>query len=228
MLTTPNPKEENRPLSAAKDIKDFYLQHCPKIFSQDGCSRFIQAANVVKSLMGPKYDGKYLHGILREKLGETRLHQTLTNVVIPTFDIKKLQPRIFSSYEVRIDSSTDALLSDICTGTFAAPTYLPVHYFQTQDSSGKTKEFHLNDGGVAANNPPTDYARFLVVSLGTGSPKCEEKYNASLAAKRVVLGWLTSEHATPLVDIFMDASNDMVDFHLATVFHALQSEKSYL
>ncbi|GMI82623.1 PHOSPHOLIPASE A 2A, PATATIN-LIKE PROTEIN 2, phospholipase A 2A [Hibiscus trionum] len=250
MLTTPNPDDGNRPLFAAKDIKDFYLQHCPKIFPQDSC-RFVPAANMVKSLMGPKYDGKYLHGILREKLGETKLHQTLTNVVIPTFDIKKLQPTIFSSYEVRIDPSTDALLSDICTGTSAAPTYLPAHYFKTQDSSGKTKEFHLIDGGVAANNPtlvainevskeilrgnpdffpikPTDYARFLVVSLGTGSPKCEEKYNASLAAKWGVLGWLTSEHSTPLVDIFMDASSDMVDFHIATVFQALQSEKSYL
>ncbi|KAK8585037.1 hypothetical protein V6N13_138978 [Hibiscus sabdariffa] len=251
MLTTPNPDEGNRPIFAAKDIKDFYLQHCPKIFPQDSCNCLVPAANMVKSLMGPKYDGKYLHGILREKLGETRLHQTLTNVVIPTFDVKKLQPRIFSSYEVRVDPSIDALLSDICTGTSAAPTYLPAHYFQTQDSSGKTKEFHLIDGGVAANNPtlvainevtkeilrgdpdffpikPIDYARFLVVSLGTGSPKCEEKYNASLAAKWGVLGWLTSEHSTPLVDIFMDASTDMVDFHLATVFQALQSEKSYL
>ena len=33
MLTAPN--ENHRPLFAAKDIKDFYLQHCPKIFPQD-------------------------------------------------------------------------------------------------------------------------------------------------------------------------------------------------
>lgn len=33
MLTAPN--EQNRPLFAAKDIKDFYLTHCPKIFPQD-------------------------------------------------------------------------------------------------------------------------------------------------------------------------------------------------
>lgn len=29
MLATPN--EENRPLFAAKDVKDFYIQHYPKI-----------------------------------------------------------------------------------------------------------------------------------------------------------------------------------------------------
>jgi patatin-like phospholipase/acyl hydrolase len=32
MLTAPN--ESNRPLFAAKDIKPFYLEHCPKIFPQ--------------------------------------------------------------------------------------------------------------------------------------------------------------------------------------------------
>lgn len=50
--------------------------------------------------MGPKYDGKYLHQLVKEKLGDTKLSQTLTNVVIPAFDIKLLQPTIFSSYEV--------------------------------------------------------------------------------------------------------------------------------
>jgi len=32
MLTAPN--EKNRPLFTAKDIKDFYLNHSPKIFPQ--------------------------------------------------------------------------------------------------------------------------------------------------------------------------------------------------
>ncbi|KAH8488091.1 hypothetical protein H0E87_023963, partial [Populus deltoides] len=34
MLAAPN--EQNRPLFAAKDINDFYLENCPKIFPQDG------------------------------------------------------------------------------------------------------------------------------------------------------------------------------------------------
>lgn len=35
MLTAPNPKDNGRPLFAAKDINDFYLQHTPKIFPQN-------------------------------------------------------------------------------------------------------------------------------------------------------------------------------------------------
>ena len=75
---------------------------------------------------------------------------------------------------------------------------------------------------------PNDYARFQVLSLGTGSQKCEEKYLADMAAKWGLFGWLTSEHSTPLMDVFMQASSDMIDFHLATVFQALESEGSYL
>ncbi|KAL7127448.1 hypothetical protein ABFS83_14G253900 [Erythranthe nasuta] len=250
MLTAPD--TNNRPLFAAKDIKPFYLQNSPQIFPQKR-GLFGLVAKTLKSVGGPKYDGEYLHRVVREKLGETRLHETLTNVVIPTFDIKNLQPTIFSTYEAKetTSSSLDARLSDICIGTSAAPTYLPAYYFKNQDKQGNTREFNLVDGGVAANNPalvavsqvskqifgrnpdffpikPTDYGRFLVISVGTGSAKAEKKYSAKSAAKWGVLGWLLNGGSTPIVDVFTLASADMVDFHLSVVFQALHSEQNYL
>ncbi|KAA3488823.1 patatin-like protein 2 [Gossypium australe] len=248
MITAPN--EKTRPLFAAKDIKHFYLEHCPKIFPQD-TSPFTAAASLMKTMAGPKYDGKYLHKLVREELGDARLSQTLTNVVIPTFDIKQLQPKIFSTYELKINPWKDALLSDICIGTSAAPTYLPAHYFKTEDSNGVAKEFHLIDGAVAANDPalvavsemtkeivrrapkyfpikPTDYSKFVVISLGTGSAKSEGKFDSENAAKWGILGWLSSENSSPLVDVFTQASSDMAEYHLAAVFQAFQSENSYL
>ncbi|XP_038714685.1 patatin-like protein 2 isoform X1 [Tripterygium wilfordii] len=250
MLTAPN--ENNRPLFAAKDIKDFYLDHCPKIFPQDGVP-FGSAGKLVKSLSGPKYDGKYLHKLVKEKLGDIKLHQTLTNVVIPTFDIKRLQPTIFSSYMVKNNSNPlkDACLSDICIATSAAPTYLPSYYFKTQDSNGGEREYNLVDGGVAANNPalvaisevtkeitrgntdlshikPVDYGRFLVISLGTGGAKNEEKYDAEEAAGWGVLSWLTADNSTPLINIFSEASSDLVDYHISTIFQALHHHENYL
>ncbi|XP_066396253.1 patatin-like protein 2 [Miscanthus floridulus] len=152
MLVAPN--NTNRPLFEAKDIQAFYMKHAPKIFPQQR-GPFGRIMRIFRSLSGPSYDGKYLHEVVRKKLGITRLHETLTDVVIPTFDIKRLQPIIFSSYEVKNEkySTMDALLSDICISTSAAPTYLPAHYFKTEDFHGNTKEFHLIDGGVAANNP---------------------------------------------------------------------------
>ncbi|TYH64927.1 hypothetical protein ES332_D06G020800v1 [Gossypium tomentosum] len=246
MLTCPN--EKNRPLFAAKDIKDFYLTNCPNIFPQPGCPLFSRTTKVIKALSGPKYDGKFLHKVVRDRLGETRLHQTLTNVVIPTFDVMHLQPAIFSSYQVKKKPTLDALLSDICIATSAAPTYLPAHYFKIQTDNGDVREYNLIDGGVAANNPtlvamgevskeiikgnpdffptkPMDYGKFLVISLGTGSRKDEKRYNAKQSAKWGILGWLTSGGSTPLVDVFTQASGDMVDLHLSVVFEALHSDK---
>ena len=51
------------------------------------------------------------------------------------------------------DVSKDALLSDVCISTSAAPTYLPGHQFETKDKDGKPRAFNLIDGAVAANNP---------------------------------------------------------------------------
>ncbi|KAK0576155.1 hypothetical protein LWI29_012874 [Acer saccharum] len=70
---------------------------------------------------------------------------------------------------------------------------------------------------------PMDYGRFLVISIGTGSPKIEEKYSAKMAAKWGTLGWLLHGGSVPLVDVFTQASADMVDFHISVVFQALQS-----
>jgi patatin-like phospholipase/acyl hydrolase len=103
MLTVPD--ETGRPHFAAKDIVPFYLEHCPKIFPQP-TGVLALLPKLPKLLSGPKYSGKYLRNLLSKLLGETRLHQTLTNIVIPTFDIKKLQPTIFSSYQVSLLNTT--------------------------------------------------------------------------------------------------------------------------
>ncbi|XP_027154147.1 patatin-like protein 1 [Coffea eugenioides] len=248
MLAAPN--ENHRPLYAAKDIVPFYLENSPKIFPQIG-GPFGGVVNAFKTLIGPGYDGKYVQQLIKSNLGSTRLHQTLTSIVVPTFDIKILQPVIFSSYQVTDNPVVDALLSDICIGTSAAPTFLPAYYFKNSDAQGNEREFNLIDGGIAANNPtlvavsevtkqvmkknpdffpikPMDYGRFLVISLGTGSDKNEHTYNAKMASKWGVFGWLYYKGSTPLIKAVNQASADMVDFHNSVVFQALHSDDNYL
>ncbi|KAJ4762010.1 Patatin [Rhynchospora pubera] len=249
MLSTPG--KDNRPVFAAKEINEFYLENGPKIFPKKKVGPLTSIATGLGLVMGPKYDGKFLHSKIQSLTNETRLSQTLTNIIIPTFDVKYLQPTIFSSYEAKSDKLKDALISDICISTSAAPTYFPAHYFETKDDKGNMREFHLVDGGVAANNPtmlamtnitkeillenadffpikPIDYGRFLIISLGTGSAKQEEKYTAFECAKWGVINWLYHGGFTPLIDIFSHASADMVDIHASVLFKALQSEKHYL
>ncbi|XP_047972969.1 patatin-like protein 2 isoform X1 [Salvia hispanica] len=273
MLTAPD--ANNRPIYAAKDIAPFYVEHGPKIFQQSGCCG-CGLLGWMAALVGPKYDGNYLHELIREILGQTRLHHTLTNVVVPTFDIKVMQPTIFSSYEVSRNLSLcclysrcigqliyvrmqqvkyrgykDALLSDICIATSAAPTYFPPHSFTNADDSGQSWDFNLIDGGVAANNPTLvavrevtkevfsrsedffpiqamECAKLLVISLGTGSAKREEKYTAEMASKWGVLSWLFNGNSTPIIDIYNHASTDMVDYFLSAIYEAQTSQQNYL
>ncbi|XP_056169977.1 patatin-like protein 1 isoform X1 [Syzygium oleosum] len=245
------PDCHNRPLFTAKDIVPFYLENCPKIFPQ-GWASLGSVLNTIKNLGGPKYNGVYLHKLIRRLLGSTRLHETLTSLVIPTFDIKKLQPVLFSSYEVSKNSSLDAQVSDICISTSVAPTYLAAHYFEIVDEAGRVAEFNLIVGGMVANNPtlitisevskqilnedpdffdikpPMNYTRLLVISLGTGSNMSELKFAAKKASKWGLLSWLVKDGSSPLIDVYSQGSADIVDYHNCVVFRAYNSEENYL
>ncbi|KAK1263313.1 Patatin-3-Kuras 1 [Acorus gramineus] len=247
LITAPN--DNNLPLYAAKDITRFYLEHFPKIFPQN--RHHTSAGSLIEAIKGPKYDGKYLQSLVRDVLGEMRLDQTLTKVVIPTFDIKLLQPTIFTTYEAKTEVLKNPLLSDVCISTLAAPTYLPAHCFETRNPKGEVRNFNLIGGAIAENNPtllamnhitkeitmgnedflsikPIDYGKFLVISLGAGSSKKDGKYNAAMAAKWGVLGWLYRDGNSPIFDVFSEASANMVDIHASTLFHVLQCQTNYL
>ena len=75
---------------------------------------------------------------------------------------------------------------------------------------------------------PADYGKFMVLSLGTGSAKIEEKFDAAQSSRWGILGWLYKKGATPIIDSFSQASSDLVDIHASVLFQALHSEKSYL
>ncbi|KAL3722197.1 hypothetical protein ACJRO7_034549 [Eucalyptus globulus] len=250
MITAPN--KDHRPMFAARDIIKFYLEHCPQIFPQKNRNNMMNPIrSLVGASMGPKYDGKKLRSLVNGLLGDTTLSQTLTNVVVPTFDIKRLQPVIFSTHDARANPLKNARLADVCIGTAAAPTFLPAHYFETIDENGKAHSFDLIDGGVAANNPTLvalshirresllhdgefkdinlrETDPILVLSLGTGVAKHEEKYSATEASRWGLINWILHNGFTPLLDIFNDASSDMVDIHLSTLFQFLSCKHNYL
>ncbi|CAO2188596.1 unnamed protein product [Urochloa humidicola] len=248
MLTAPG--QNGRPLFAAKDLAQFYIDQSPKIFPQKNwiLSKIFGTLRMVR---GPKYDGKYLHALLRQYLGDMRLDKALTNVVIPTFDIAFLQPTIFSSLELKQRPSRNALLADIAYSTSAAPTFFPAHYFETKDKDGKIRAFNLVDGGLAANNPtlcamsqvskdivlgyndffpvmPVDYGKFMVISVGCGSNRSKTRYSAKAAAKWAIFNWLIKDGTAPIIDMYNAASGDMVDIHLCVLFRALHSSHNYL
>nr|CAB3490029.1 unnamed protein product [Digitaria exilis] len=139
MLSAPG--KDNRPLFAAKDINKFYLDNGPKIFPQKGgwVPSMVQSA-WDKLRGGPKYDGKFLHETINNLLKDTKVADTLSNVILPMFDVKRMQPILFNSLETKREAHKNAHLAD-------------AHGFKTKGIGGEHHQFELIDGGVAANNP---------------------------------------------------------------------------
>ncbi|EEC74471.1 hypothetical protein OsI_09920 [Oryza sativa Indica Group] len=122
--------------------------------AQKGVVGFLTpVANLIGTVRGPKYDGSFLHDKIKSLTHDVTIADTVTNIVVPAFDVKYLQPIIFSTYEAKNEPLKNAHLSDICISTSAAPTYFLAHFFKTTSPSGESREFHLIDRGVAANNP---------------------------------------------------------------------------
>ncbi|XP_019266332.1 PREDICTED: patatin-like protein 2 [Nicotiana attenuata] len=250
MLTTPN--EKNRPLFRADEITEFYLKESPHIFPQDKAKpRAEKIVDWIQSMLfRPKYDGEYLRGKIKNMIGDRKLSQTLTNVVIPAFDVHEFQPVIFSSLQAKGDDTKDCLLADVCISTSAAPYYLPPYRFEVKSSKG-TKIYNTVDGGVAANNPTLLAIReatqemwrsssssnraidhdvtFVILSLGTGSAKGVLKFDVEDGKTWGLVNWFMGPgDSTPLIDVFESALSDMADIYTSMFLHGTPSNDTYL
>jgi patatin-like phospholipase/acyl hydrolase len=179
MLATPN-KKTGRPLPA-QEIKNFYLDHGPKIFHHKKRVLDLIPCSFMRSVFsrGPKYDGVSLRDEMHRCFEEQNLGDTLTKILAMTFNVGLQDPFIFTSYK---HLATDGMtlptrnreilpdLLDVCLGSSAAPLFFPAHNFNIKravhpdiikelnlpDNSTvrvRGREYDLIDGGVAANNP---------------------------------------------------------------------------
>ncbi|TVU24254.1 hypothetical protein EJB05_26675 [Eragrostis curvula] len=163
--------------------------------------------------------------------GRKRIYQTL----LARSDNGIMGPEVIKQVAPQFGLSVRAV-QKICTA--AAPTYFPAHHFTVHDNNNQKppREYHLVDGGGAANNPtmvamsmltrevlrrnpdftpgkPTEYRNYLIISIGTGSPKQAKQYTAPDCAKWGLIQWIYNGGFTPIIDIFSHASSDMVDIH---------------
>ena len=67
--------------------------------------------SLILTLCYPRYDGGPLRDIIQKLLKETMLSESLTNVIIPSFDIKLLQPTVFCTSKVILLDAVAMLLN---------------------------------------------------------------------------------------------------------------------
>jgi patatin-like phospholipase/acyl hydrolase len=196
-------------LSAA-ELVELYDQEGPRIFSRTVWQR-------IHSVEGPadeKYDADALEGALGRYLGETRLRDTVTDLLIPAYDTERRRPEFFKSTRAREDPGRDFPLRAVARATASAPTY-----FEPALLAGRP----LIDGGVFAVNPAmcalaevmrdAPGAEVVLLSLGTGQLTRPFPYDA-------VKDWGLVEWARPLIDVVFDGASDVVDYQLTQLLGA--------
>jgi patatin-like phospholipase/acyl hydrolase len=134
---------------SAKDILQLYEDRGPAIFDQQhGMIRnwLRQRWRGSRHWFGSKYEATELHSALRDILGERRLGESKTRLLIPAWHPMLEKVYIYkTAHHSRLESDYRQPAIDAAMATAAAPTFLPAH--STID------QVELVDGGVWANNP---------------------------------------------------------------------------
>lgn len=179
------------PMPAA-EIAAVYETDGPKIFDRSLLKRITSA----DGYLDERYDSAGLVDALRRHLGDARLGDAVTSVLVTAYDLEERQALLLRD--------PDISMVDAAHATSAAPTY-----FEPVRLGNRT----LVDGGVFATNPALfafAEARMrpeLLLSLGTGSLTRPLPYDK-------VKNWGRLEWAEPIIDVVFDGSADAVDLQL--------------
>jgi patatin-like phospholipase/acyl hydrolase len=188
----------------AAELVALYEHEGPKIFSRSVWQRI----HSVGGLADEKYDDDGLEQALGYYLGEARLSEAVTDILVPSYDTERRRPEFFKSARAREDPSRDFPLRAVARATSSAPTYFEPALLGDRP---------LIDGGVFAVNPGmcavaevmrySPGAEIVLVSLGTGQLTRPFPYTD-------VKNWGLLEWARPVIDIVFDGASDVVDYQL--------------
>jgi predicted acylesterase/phospholipase RssA len=206
-LSLPDKSDERRSRYKAVNIVELYTNHSNGIFSR---------ASVMQHFFGlwPKYTNEGRQTVFNEYFGDTRLSQTLTDLIVTTVNSGGNTTELFRRSESLTDPSKDYKLADVLMCTTAAPTYFPPY---------KLNGSVFVDGGVQANNPAmiayadargktANRENILVLSLGTGDYVPDPlKPNA----ERSLLFWIANN--TNVLKVIFDGPQNNIDQQLSNI-----------
>ena len=175
----------------ANELLDFYKNHGHAIFKPRKRA-WLDPWKLVTS----RYSNDALKRLLEEKLGDVRLGQVTSPLIIPSVDISNGKVHVFKSrYSDAFCRDPEVRVSDAVLASCSAPTFFNPHVVDT---------YQLADGGLWANNPSLvaaidanyrrkiPYENIRVLSIGTGlSRQFYPRSHASLFSRvwQAIQGW---------------------------------------
>ena len=215
--------EDGGPAWSAEQLLALYEEEGDRIFERSVWDRIRSAGG----LLDEKYPSDGMEQAFRTYLGEARLSEALTEVLVTAYEIEQRTTFFFKSAKARTDPRDDFALRDAARATSAAPTYFePVRI----ERGGPRPYLALVDGGVFANNPamcayaealkdntgapppqrPAHPKEILLLSLGTGELTRALPYDEAK-------DWGLAEWAKPILDVVFDGVSDATDHHLEQI-----------
>lgn len=202
------PGEDGSPGRPASEVVRFYTEQCPKIFHASRARKVTTLGGVLNE----KFNAEQLESSLKLALGEARLSDAATDLLVTAYDIEGRRPFFFKSSRAKMSGARDYPMWLVARCTSAAPTF----FEPVEIKHGEDHIHALIDGGVNVNNPSMcAYAEVcsgkashaLLVSLGTGRttmpmPIADAKH------------WGLAHWARPLLTIVFDGVSDIVDYQL--------------
>lgn len=228
-VNVPESGAGTNPRWSAQKLADMYVSEGPKIFDPS----LVRKIETGDGLFKEKYSAKGLEKALEKYMGNARLAEALTKVLITSYDIQSHNPFFFKSFQPQPrpeaakappSAPAPAPLPDypmrvVARATSAAPTYFQPEPVPSAPPAGggPSPGFALVDGGTFANNPAMcayaealrnePGAEVLIVSLGTGRITDPISYDE---AKH----WGLIRWARPLLGVIMDGSSAAIDYQL--------------
>ncbi|WP_349967742.1 patatin-like phospholipase family protein [Wolbachia endosymbiont of Armadillidium arcangelii] len=199
--------KQGNPQYSANDLVELYQKYGSYIFK----SSFLRRS-IFSWLNCAQYPHKNIEFVLDKYFGDDILKNTLSNVLITSYDIHNNCPFFFKSWK---EDRNFIKLRDVLRAATAAPTYFAPKYLKINH-----KEMVLVDGGVFANNPaacayasgkklfPND--EIILLSLGTGRTDRSIEYANSKRFGKI--GWIK-----PLLHVMFASSLDAVNYQLNQV-----------
>ena len=134
---------------SASEMVSLYEENGPEIFGigRGALGKFLnRKLKSVRRLYRNKYDSEAMRVVLHGVLGDWRIGQARTRLVIPAWNAVAQSVYVYkTAHHPRFRTDYRSLALDACLATAAAPTYFRQH--MTEHHVG------LLDGGVWANNP---------------------------------------------------------------------------
>ena len=198
-------KNLKKPKYTAGDMVKFYRSLGQEIFKRSLWYK-------IKSgwgLWAPKYPSKGIVNTINRLIGDEKVCESLTNIVITTYDLEKSEPFIISSFN---PDHQQAYLRCAVRGTTSVPSYFSPHKTKING-----RVLSLVDGSAFATNPALwgyveavgDGEEVLMLSLGTGETSLN--FSHKKCKKWGILQWLLTLKGPEMVfDGMSDAAGQSV------------------